>query len=115
MLPLAQKTVRMSNHYRITLYIPSAEEKSEHHIEQAQTGFASIAGGANRQDITGAWVMKNGALCTEPVALVSSIVGQEALQTARAFALRYAQEIKASMSQETVLVTIDQVAEFLLV
>ena len=103
------------SHYRITLYIPSAEEKSEHHIEQSMIGFSSIAGGASRQDIHGAWLMKDGALCTEPVAMISSIVSDDTLPKATALARTVAQDIKVSLHQEAVLVTVDEVKQFMLV
>ena len=103
------------SHSRVTVYIPSSLEKSEHHIRMALQGFAGIAGGASRVDAQGAWTMADGSLCVESIAQVSTIVDAQTLGTARVFAERYAQEIKSSLNQEAVLVTIEPISAFVLV
>ena len=92
---------------KVSLYIPSAEEKSAHYIEQALAGLSSIAGGASAMDQTGAWVMRDGTLMTEPVKVVYTFVPEQARDACIAFCARIGGEIKAALAQEAVLYTIE--------
>ncbi len=98
---------------RITLYIPMAEEKSAYYIDQAQAGFSALAGGATVVASHGSYTIADGSLCVEPIALVSTLTTSENAGIVRAFVERYAQEMKAGLAQESVLVTIEPVAETL--
>lgn len=98
---------------RMTLYIPMGDEKSGHYIDQATAGFAALAGGATTVASQGIYTMANGAACVEPIALVSTLVTAENYGIVRAFVERYAQEVKAGLAQESVLVTIEPAVETL--
>lgn len=92
---------------KVSLYIPSTEEKSAHYVEQALAGLSAIAGGASAMDQTGAWVMRDGTLMTEPVKVVYTFVTEKALDACTAFCVRIGQEIKAALAQEAVLYTVE--------
>ena len=103
------------SHVRVSVYIPSSLPTSASTIDSILAGMATLAGGATRQDVTGAWVMPDATLCTEPITIVSSISEGATFALLRSYAIGQAEALRVAMNQDAVLVTVDAVPEFILI
>lgn len=97
--------VGMSPCMKISLYIPGIGEEPALCVRDTLAGLSQITGGASAQQITGAWIMGDYRLVTEPVTQVYTFAESALVEECIALVASLALTVKKRLGQEAVLYT----------
>lgn len=90
---------------KISLYIPTTDAEPGACVDEALACLSQITGGASAHHLTGAWVIGDHRLLTEPVTQVYTFAEATLVDQCMARVASLARDIKARLRQEAVLYT----------
>ncbi len=103
---------RLSLNHTVALFVPSTmdvdqEVDNQTQVQEALSFLGNLFGGATSSNAQGAWRSEDSGLVTEQVTIVKTFVSKKTLDAYLDEVFNFASELKVSMKQEAVAVSVD--------